>query len=305
MKYFILFLFIGSIVTAQDLFKKSTNYDIYQSFLSSQNSYTIKSLDSAAERYKEIFSIGNSAENDSSAELFYEKYVAVVSDLNGVMNREAENNLNIQSIYDFDLNYEGESNGAIKEKGLSLKDLEFIKILKKYSLKLDMTEGLIYVNFADEKYFYKIVGNYISEQAIKYFSKLINESAKEAFKDAAIVVPLEELADRMVNWEIMYNSDLHSKAKQIAKERFSIYFGILFGGTDNTPAFTFEKNKLVKDFENVYKYIVKKHRCSVTAKIFDDYLNILKKNGNRNTKRVDKFIERKINSIDEILDSKK
>lgn len=303
MKYFGIFLFLTSFTLAQDLFYDSSNYNSYRSFLLSINTNSLKSLDEAAKKYSEIFKPGNYAENDNGAELFFNKYLEVVSQLSDFVNDEK--NINAQAIYELDYNYNGTYNQMLKSKGISENDFQFFGKLKKYSLKLDMSEGMFYVNLANDKYFFSIVGNYISDNVKKYYATLINEYCNEAAEDAGLRISTKDLVDRMITWENLYFLNLPTFAKKEAKERFSRYLSFLMLGLDNTPAFTFDKNRLEKDFEIAYKYLLKKYNCSVTAKIFENYLKILKENGYRNTKKVSNFIDSQTNNIDNILQRKK
>lgn len=302
MKHLILLIFISCNAFGQDNFGNISNYEKYGEYLNQNNNLSLNTLDLAAEMYKQIFSNSDEIERDSSAQLFFDRYLNVMYELNNEISNET-NNLNTQAIYELG-NYEGDFNTKLEEKGIKQKDYDFYKKLKQYSYKLDSSEGMIYVNIANEKYLINAIGNYLSEKSVKYFAVLCNEFANEAFKDAGIVVSINELVDRMVTWEKIYNSNLYSKAKQNAKDKFVNYLTVLFEGTDNTPAFMYENNRVDKRFVEAYKYLIKKYKYSNTVVIFKEYEKLLKKSGYKKSKQINKFIETKLNSIDDILHEK-
>ena len=303
MKHLILLIFISYNVFGQDNFGNISNYEKYGEYLIINSNLSINNLDTAAVMFKKIFGNSDESERDSSAELFYDRYLNVMYELNNEINNNSKN-FNIQAIYELG-NYEGDFNTKLEDKGIKQIDFEFYKKLQKYSYKLDSSEGMVYLNIANEKYLVNAIGNYLSEKCVKYFTVLCNEFANEAFKDAGIVIPINNLVDRMVTWEKIYNSNLHFKAKQNAKERFVNYLTVLLEGTDNTPAFLYENNKLDKRFIEAYKYLLKKYKCSHTITMFTEYEKLLKKSGYKKSKQINKFIEKKLNLIDELLTEKK
>jgi len=162
MKYLFLFILWINIISGQDLFKPTSNYALYQTFLSQNTKNSLEELDLCASKFKEIFNNNNFAENDSSAELFMDKYIEVMYFINALLQEEQNFDLNITGIYEVLNNYNGNYNDSLKNMGIKTKDFEFYKKLKNYSIKFDMSEGMIYSNFSDCKYFNNNIAGYIS-----------------------------------------------------------------------------------------------------------------------------------------------
>jgi len=124
MKHLILLIFISYNVFGQDNFGNISNYEKYGEYLIINSNLSINNLDTAAVMFKKIFGNSDESERDSSAELFYDRYLNVMYDLNNEINNNSKN-FNIQAIYELG-NYEGDFNTKLEDKGIKQIDFELL-----------------------------------------------------------------------------------------------------------------------------------------------------------------------------------
>lgn len=163
------------------------------------------------------------------------------------------------------------------------------EILKK-GLALGQSEGNLYYKPNPE-----LIGSYfveyLSPSTKEYYKQFVKETQHPYTEDAGLVIPVKDLADRLIFWDKFLAANPDHFFATDAKNRYNAYLYGLLIGMDNTPAFDRETHKLTPEFSEAYVYVSKKYPGTKTAKIVNEYLNVLAENKNTENAKVSKFIE--------------
>lgn len=268
--YILTFIFtFATHIVAQDNFT-SPNYKKYQAYLNKLGN-NLEDLDRATYKYQELFNNSDIKERDNAIKLFFDKYEKIIDNLS---NEIYQNNFDIDQDALYDYIYNNDDNS----KKITTKELYFYKKLQQYSLTFDLSEGIGYIRFSDNKYFKNNFNSLISKDLFDYYNFLIYCNVNYAAEDAGLMISTEELADRLATWEKIYYNNIPNYAKTVAKDKVLSYFSVLLTGLDNTPAFDYDTRKISSDFLASYKYFINKYPNSKATNLFKEYLNILEKN---------------------------
>lgn len=80
--------------------------------------------------------------------------------------------------------------------------------------------------------------------------------------DGGLSISCQEVVERMIFWENFAQKNPTFILKNEAENNFTRYLEALIYGLDNTPAYEYEKNSLVPEYENAYKWLFKNHANS-------------------------------------------
>lgn len=194
-------------------------------------------------------------------------------------------------LIDNDPNYENNNyyNQLINEFG------EPDSLTKKFKEKMvncgfsfNSSEGFLYLDI-DPSFMQKTFFPYISKEMQNLFSAYGKEVEQPCCDDAAIIITMDELTARTLDWEKL--SDQYPDITLGHQKVSRLYHGkmmLLMTGTDNTPAFW--NKKLNKEFLHTWEKIIADYPETKTAKSLKEYVAILKNNGNKLTDEVKDFI---------------
>ncbi|MDU1891464.1 MAG: hypothetical protein E6767_12315 [Dysgonomonas sp.] len=136
------------------------------------------------------------------------------------------------------------SSGVFSDHPLSQEDELVIQLLEEHGLEPQYVgEGYteLYIN---PHYYYEIFKPYITEETSEYISILAGQDGV-THMDAGMVVPLEVLYKRCIEWEVFLSKYPETKHKKDIIQQYGIYMGyIMFCTADNTLAFDRETKKL-------------------------------------------------------------
>jgi hypothetical protein len=158
-------------------------------------------------------------------------------------------------------------------KDTQLQKLVATKLAGKY--KLTTEEGSVFpiVDYGALKKY----SSYLSGEVKDYIALKALESDKPWLSDAAIIISLDELAARTIAGETYLTKYPQSKAKKDATNIYLEYLDSYLYGMNNTPAFDFDTYRLRTNVLTSFNKTIKTYPNSVTAKVVQGYVNVLKK----------------------------
>jgi|GEM_PF-5285327 len=166
-------------------------------------------------------------------------------------------------------------------------DLEFEKKLEAYGFKLRRAEGSVFlISNADlvKHYF----NNSLSDSG-KEFLSLYEKDLNQPFAaDAALLISVKELGQRVVSWEKFAVNYPKSPFRGYSQKQFERYLYFLLAGLDNTPAF--RNGELSEDFHTAYISILNTYPGSETSNVLQRYMNLLKQHNYRRSPEVQSFL---------------
>ena len=116
---------------------------------------------------------------------------------------------------------------------------------------------------------------YLSKPMLAYLTYSDTEINKPAVVNSKIVIPMNEMVDRILLAETSINSDNKDLNKEFAK-MLVFHFENFVLGVGNDPIFNFETNEINKEFLDAYKYYISKD--GIFKSDFQNFLNSLEKN---------------------------
>ncbi len=170
------------------------------------------------------------------------------------------------------------SSGAHLDYPISPEDKIVIQLLKEHGLEPQyIGEGYTELN-TNPYYYYEIFKPYITEETSEYISIRAGQDDLISM-DAGLVIPLETLYDRCVEWEVFLNKYPETNHKKSIIQQYGFYMGlIMFCSYDNTLAFDRKTHKL-NDWvlEDIQK-IALKNTDTQTNHILKEYIKELENN---------------------------
>lgn len=137
----------------------------------------------------------------------------------------------------------------------------------KNAYRIHSTEGMAYP-IIDYSYFKKYFDN-LNDELKDTVTLLAMESDEPMYNDAAIAIPYEELVNRILTTEDFLNNYPGSKFFDIALSNMKSYALSYMIGANNTPAFSYDDNKLNDDLKASFESFLKLYPKSK----FGEYLN--------------------------------
>jgi len=207
--------------------------------------------------------------------------------LEGYMDKMYEGN-NFELMADYFLSSKDEEGRINDVKSESLKVLLYEILDGGY--KIHMVEGGPVLGIDYEKL--KRYNSYITEE-IKEFISLEAEESKNPFAmDGGLMIPVEELADRIAKSERYLKNYPDSPRSEEIGMRNKGTIGLYLTGLPNTPAFDYESKKISEEFLTSYKRTIKDYKGTVFAEIVEEYLIVLEKDNFKKSDAVTAFVEK-------------
>jgi hypothetical protein len=167
----------------------------------------------------------------------------------------------------------------------------YVQEMDKNGLKFGSTEGFPFVKPKLEivkKYFYPA----LNASTQSFFDQYTIQSDQELSSDAGIIIPIQELAERVLFWdEFVSRYPSHTFSEHATRE-FKINRYYLMAGMENTPAYDYETKKLDREFANAFEFIITKHPASSSADVLKNLMTILVKNDTTKTEEAEEFISK-------------
>ena len=159
-----------------------------------------------------------------------------------------------------------------EEDNFTEKDVEDLnKLLKKYSLTLyDAGEGITQIN-GGPGFYYNIFKDYVSDEYKEYLQFITKEEEEPYQADAVIMIPFENLAERIITLENFLNKYPNSTLKDEVEESLKWYRLNYLLGADSTR--TMEGNTILEEYREEYNRFMKKYPNSPTVELVKYFID--------------------------------
>lgn len=164
------------------------------------------------------------------------------------------------------------------------------KALSLTGIMVILTEGSAYLE-PNIRFLLESFKPYLSETMQSFLKLRIIDTENPAAKDAAIVIPFNELAERIVSWEkfIIQNPEFVSIDE--AKEIYNNYIYFYLTGLDNTSIYSYENKTLKEEVKQNYMEFIEKYPETKSGAIVKEYLKILERSNFKEGSKADKFLK--------------
>ncbi|THF73056.1 hypothetical protein [Cohnella fermenti] len=141
--------------------------------------------------------------------------------------------------------------------------------------KLETAEGFVFpvVDYGKLKRFDANVSPAMKD----YIALLAAESDNKTAADGGLVISWDELASRTLAAEQYVTNYPDSPEKEAATTLYLRYLTNLLYGLDNTPIFDYNTYKILPEITDLYKKIASEHPDTATAKLAQQFLDVLDK----------------------------
>jgi hypothetical protein len=138
----------------------------------------------------------------------------------------------------------------------------------------------------------KDFGRFASDQVARYLEIMAAESNKHFAEDAALVISLDELADRTVKTEKYIDRYPDFVQVQQVKQFHDYYLTAYLLGLNNTPLFDYQTEKAKEAFLKSYENTIANQKGTKLAAILEEYLVLLKRSDYMRTEEIVNFVNR-------------
>jgi len=212
---------------------------------------------------------------------FIRKYTKLVDELNEILIKYK--------------GYDSLNNSYLSDKILEKQfAFDFNKKVEVNGFRLASSEGMIYISQNTD--FIKsetiILVDSISNEFINLYCIEFDNVCCE---DAGIVIPTEELINRIYKWGELSKKTNKLEYKEYVENEFHSNLSLLFTGLDNTLSFDSETKKFNEETLNsMTKFIENKPNSRATNE-FKEFIELLKAENFEETQKVDDYLKKKLN----------
>jgi hypothetical protein len=131
---------------------------------------------------------------------------------------------------------------------------------------------------------------YVTAQLSEFLEFDVREQQRPFASDASMMITYDEVTERIVRLEELMNAYPQSPARPTTEYYYRRYLTAYLGGTDNTPAFDWKTKLLHAELRANYHKFLAEHGNTQAARELRDYLELLKRNGYRQTEEVLEYL---------------
>ena len=159
---------------------------------------------------------------------------------------------------------------SVREKSFSENEMKQINenFLNKYGLELyHAGEGTFDVR-TYSNFYYDIFKDYLSDDYKEYLKIIVKESEEPFASDGGVIIPVDELGDRIIVWENFMKKypNLDEKLKNLINKELLEYRNAYILGLDNTPTMS-DNGKILNENNIEFNRFIKKYPNSPTTEI--------------------------------------
>lgn len=144
---------------------------------------------------------------------------------------------------------------------------------------------------------YRQFADYVPADTKAYIAIKAAESDQRLSSDAAIIIPIGELYNRLRQAEDFLRLYAGSDQYEAVKAMYDIYASAYFYGQNNTPAFDYATNKLEQEFLDSYQAAAEDSGQSAAAQAAKDYLIVLDDNDYTLTDAVSQYRDQLVREL--------
>jgi hypothetical protein len=157
--------------------------------------------------------------------------------------------------------------------------------------KLSVSEGMYYFEIDYDKIL-KDFGGYTSTETAGYLEIMSDEYNKHFAEDAALVISLDELANRIVKTEKYIDSYPDFVLIQQVKQLHNYYLKAYLLGLNNTPLFDYQTEKTKESFLKSYENTIANQKGTKLAAILEEYQTLLERSDYTRSEEIMNYINR-------------
>jgi hypothetical protein len=143
----------------------------------------------------------------------------------------------------------------------------------------------------------KDFGRYASDKVAGYLEIMAAENNMHFAEDAALVISLDELANRIVKTEKYIGSYPDFVQTQQVLQLHNYYLKAYLLGLNNTPLFDYQTERAKETFLISYENTIANQSGTKLAGILEEYLILLKKSDYTRSEEIMNFINRVTSEI--------
>lgn len=160
-----------------------------------------------------------------------------------------------------------------------------VKRIRADELRLSSSEGMVYLEL-DYPRILERFGLNASPSMADYLDIMARETKRHFSEDGALIVSPGELGERLAAIEAFIDRNPRFARLADVKQLQSRYLGAFLLGLNNTPAFSYQTNRLTDLFMSSYQNFLQKHTGTKLAALLRQYLRVLDLNNQRKTQEV-------------------
>ena len=126
----------------------------------------------------------------------------------------------------------------------------------------------------------KIYNKYLSEEMKSYLDIKSMDSNMPTIIDAAIIIPFDELANKLVKVEEYMKKYPECPDCEEILRLYGAYLKLYLEGSDNTPIFNYANKTIKEEILSSYKKTAKLEN-SITGNAVNRYINVIEENDNK------------------------
>lgn len=135
------------------------------------------------------------------------------------------------------------------------------------------------------------LGRFVTPQIQAFLRFAAHQQAAPIADDAALMVPPDELARRIVTAEQLLYEFPDSPARPFISFRYHQYLAVFLGGLPNTPAFDRQTRALRSDFRQSHEQFLRLHGSTAAGRVIAQYVRLLERGGYTRSPEVDAFLQ--------------
>ena len=167
------------------------------------------------------------------------------------------------------------------------------KLFASYGIGLASSEGEYYLEPKYE-YFLANFGSGLSQAYREYLAIDLQEQKVQFSDDAAILIPLDSLASRILIRESFLEKYPTFISAKMAQDQYAQYLGAYLAGMDNSRVFNLVTNRLNEEPKKSFEAFVANHPGRKSSEVVKDYLDLLRSTNYNYTDKVDSFLLSKV-----------
>lgn len=275
--FFIAIVFIAFGCKESSKPETSNNLNEFQSALSALPD-SISSLRKGLEIFKNDFDKSDQAVNDAALEIFLSFKDSLSQKVNEVFFARPDYEALTTVVWE---------DSARHEPGAEA----YVENIKRAGFTFGSAEGMLFL-VADTEIIEQYFKAYLTPATKQFFDQFAMEVNRPYTEDGGIIIPLNEVADRLAFWDSFIQKNPGSIFVGKAEAKKDEYLYNLLIGQNNTPAFEYETEKFSPDFKAAHQYYISKYSETSSANVLGDYLELIEQNGSKQTEAVRAFSEK-------------
>jgi hypothetical protein len=184
--------------------------------------------------------------------------------------------------------------GTLLVNSPSVETVNLLKsMLSSYGLLLDSSSNTYFLEPRNE-YLVQKFGRELSPAYREYLTIGGNEQHERFSSRGTILIPTDSLTSRIMEWENFIVSNPRFLLIKLAQDKYARYLGAFLAGMENSRIFDPQTNLLNEGSRTSFESFILKHPESRSAKLVQEYLNLLSLTNFGYTEKVDSFLLEKV-----------